>query len=358
MSNNLKVGAFVLTGLAIIVAGLMVLGATIFLSKTIPAETYVDESVQGLDVGSLVKQRGVTIGKVSRIDFVRNVYTLSPSDPNFERDTRLVLVQLELQPKALNGIDGDHLAALLQPLIAGGLRIRMAAQGLTGTAYLELDYVATAGPPMAVSWTPHSYYIPASSSTISLLTKSAEQILNNLQHADIAGLINSATALVDDLHNATASLRLLLNPTDVADMRNELKATLKGAHELVATTSDNLTATLVDLRRSSAALAEIADNLNRSLSTGDLNHTLANANEITANLKVLTQRLPETLNLVDGTVRRLDTITLSGQDDLTATLSNLDAATQNLRELTENAKRYPSQILFGEPPLPHAGDHP
>jgi ABC-type transporter Mla subunit MlaD len=358
MNNNLKVGAFVLSGLAIIVAGLLVLGANVFLSATIPAETYIDETVQGLDIGSLVKQRGVTIGKVSRIDFVRNAYALSPSDPNFERDNRLVLVQMELQPKALNGIDGNHLSTVLQPLIANGLRIRMAAQGLTGTAYLEIDYVANAGPPMAISWTPRSYYIPSVPSTLLQLTKAGEAILGNLQHADIAALINGATSLVTDLRDATASLRVLLNPADVGEMRNDLKATLKGAHEMVANTSGTLAATLADLRRSSAELAELTQTLNQSLRSGDLGQTLANANKLTANLQAVTARLPETLNLVDDTIRHLNTITLSGQDDLTTMLANLDAASQNLRELTESAKLYPSQILFGQPPAPRPGDHP
>ena len=35
---------------------------------------------------------------------------------------------------------------------------------------------------------------------------------------------------------------------------------------------------------------------------------------------------------------------------MAATLNNLRQITDNLRELSENAKRYPSGVLFGEPP--------
>jgi paraquat-inducible protein B len=33
-----------------------------------------------------------------------------------------------------------------------------------------------------------------------------------------------------------------------------------------------------------------------------------------------------------------------------ASLNNLRQITDNLRDLSENAKRYPSGVLFGEPP--------
>ena len=67
-----RIGLFILIALAILVAGLVALGAGAFLRQRIYIETYVNASVQGIDIGSPVKFRGVQIGRVSGISFTFN----------------------------------------------------------------------------------------------------------------------------------------------------------------------------------------------------------------------------------------------------------------------------------------------
>ena len=57
-SNEWKVGAFVVGGVIAAVATLFWLGAARFNSETIERVTFLDESVQGLEVGAPVKVRG------------------------------------------------------------------------------------------------------------------------------------------------------------------------------------------------------------------------------------------------------------------------------------------------------------
>ena len=57
-----KLGAFVLVAVGIAVAAIVVLGAGTLFQKRFTVETYMDESIQGLDVGAPVKYRGVRIG--------------------------------------------------------------------------------------------------------------------------------------------------------------------------------------------------------------------------------------------------------------------------------------------------------
>ena len=54
----------------------------------------------------------------------------------------------------------------------------------------------------------------------------------------------------------------------------------------------------------------------------------------------------------ERTLARLDRLTGGSEGNLAATLENLRDISADLRELTENAKRYPSNLLFGEPPSP------
>jgi protoporphyrinogen oxidase len=51
----------------------------------------------------------------------------------------------------------------------------------------------------------------------------------------------------------------------------------------------------------------------------------------------------------------LDRIIGGGESNLSATLENMRQISDNLRDLTENAKRYPSDVLLGQPPLPAKG---
>lgn len=60
-----RLGLFVMIGAAALVAVILVFGARNLFTKTITAETYIKESVQGLDVGAPVRFRGVRIGQIS-----------------------------------------------------------------------------------------------------------------------------------------------------------------------------------------------------------------------------------------------------------------------------------------------------
>jgi phospholipid/cholesterol/gamma-HCH transport system substrate-binding protein len=40
------------------------------------------------------------------------------------------------------------------------------------------------------------------------------------------------------------------------------------------------------------------------------------------------------------------------QRDVEQTMSNLRAISENMKEITDNSKKYPSQVLFGAPPPP------
>jgi hypothetical protein len=47
---------------------------------------------------------------------------------------------------------------------------------------------------------------------------------------------------------------------------------------------------------------------------------------------------------------RLDKMLAGRENDIAVTLNNMRQISDNLRELSENAKRYPSGVIFGEPP--------
>ena len=64
-----RIGLFIVIALAILAAALIAFGAGQFFRPRIYIETYVNASVQGVDIGSPVKFRGVQIGRVSAISW-------------------------------------------------------------------------------------------------------------------------------------------------------------------------------------------------------------------------------------------------------------------------------------------------
>src|SRR5438270_12082970 len=73
-AHNVKLGLFVIGATVAGVILLLIVGSgRWFQSKTV-VETYFNESVQGLDIGSKVKYRGVVVGEVKSIGFTYTKY--------------------------------------------------------------------------------------------------------------------------------------------------------------------------------------------------------------------------------------------------------------------------------------------
>ena len=69
-----KIGFFIVAGVALIAATVVYIGGMRAAQHEFPAETFFDDSVSGLDVGSTVDLRGVRVGTVKRISFIGAEY--------------------------------------------------------------------------------------------------------------------------------------------------------------------------------------------------------------------------------------------------------------------------------------------
>src|SRR2546422_963109 len=130
--NHFRLGLFVLIGVTLGVGALVTLGAGAVLRKKVMAETYLDESVQGLDVGAPVKFRGVHVGQLEKIDFAGLHYYA----PEAAKESRIRLI-IAFFPELLGGYGMEDPVGTMKKLINEGLRLRMASAGLTGSSYLE-----------------------------------------------------------------------------------------------------------------------------------------------------------------------------------------------------------------------------
>ena len=178
-----KIGLFVISATVLAVIGIIVLGVGSVFQRTALVETYIEESVQGLDIGSPMKFRGVLVGKVEEITLTSAVY---------DTKRRYVLVRIGITSNLFQFPLADPNDPSFKSELDRGFRVRLASQGLTGVAYLEADYLdPERNPPLEIDWQPKYPYIPSARSRIVQLSDSVESILQNFEQLDIPRLVNS-----------------------------------------------------------------------------------------------------------------------------------------------------------------------
>jgi len=128
-ANYFKLGLFVIGAIVAGVAVLLIIGSGRWLKPHVVMETYFNESVQGLDIGSKMKYRGVVIGEVTRISFTYTKYEL---DRPMSQRKRYVLVEAQLEPRLVGGRVANDIAspASVKIEVERGLRVHLAPQGI------------------------------------------------------------------------------------------------------------------------------------------------------------------------------------------------------------------------------------
>lgn len=319
-ANYFKLGLFIIGGVLLGFAAVVILGAGKLLERKILLETYFDQSVQGVDVGSQVKFRGVTVGRIKTIDFTRNHYQLD--QPRTARHSYVRIV-VELGANELGGMAEGIVHENLQQEVNNGLRVRLTLLGLTGTSYLEVDYLDPVRyPPLPIDWTPRHPYVPSAPSAFSRIITSVEDVVAELGRIDFHGL----TSRIDQL-------------LEVANERVQALDTPR--------LNSGLNALIDELAVSNRKFQAWLDHDQLQSSVQDAAIAMAQLRDATAN-----PALTNSIVQLEQTLRRLDQLLAGSDHPLQTTLENLRAASENLRELSENARQYPSQLLFGKPPSP------
>jgi ABC-type transporter Mla subunit MlaD len=344
-ANYFKLGLFVIGSIAALIALLLVIGTGRWLKPRVTMETYFNESVQGLDIGSKMKYRGVVIGEVTAITFTYTRYEL---DKPMGLRKRYVLVEAQLQPRLVGGKAANDIASPESTAmeVEKGLRVRLAPQGITGTSYLEVDYVdPNQNPVLPIDWQPEHIYIPSAPSTVSQLINSASEIMDRLRHLDIEGTLGNLNRLLATTNERIASI----NPGQLQEKTERTLSKIESTLDNLQAkkVSDEATALLTELRQSNAELKGILADPAFKQIPGDTAATMQKLRDFVSDPK-----LGSSVAHMERTLSRLDRLFGSGEPDLARTLENLRQITDNLRDLSEDAKRYPSNVLFGAPPRP------
>jgi ABC-type transporter Mla subunit MlaD len=322
-------------GLLVLAAFGLIIGFTLFLTgdrlrnRGEVFETYIRESVQGLEVGAPVRFRGVAVGRVTEIALASSRYR-RPEGVPFAGAFQLVLVRFTVQMQLVGEVPSVTEAVDI------GLRARLSSQGLTGVGYIELDFIDPERFPMQrVPWTPEAIFVPSIPSTTAQVQDSAQMLLQRLENVDIQGIVSNLSNLLADARGQLGEggdVRILLSDA------SQVMRSLRGAVDQA-----DLPALAVELRRT----VTTAQNL---LNSRELQQAISQGSAAMGELRTAAARLPASIAQLEGGLRTARGATLDVQADLVPILRDLRAMTANLRDVTEALRRSPSQTLLGGPP--------
>lgn len=325
---QVSVGVMVLAGLALLVAFVLFVTRESFNRGDTVFETYFRESVQGLEVGSPVRYRGVSVGRVSGIGLASAEYRRPEGQP-FAGAFQLVVVRFAVDLRQTGDIPG------ITDAVAQGLRARLASTGITGVVYIELDFLDPDRYPVpTLPWQPRDTFVPNVPSTTAQVTSAAEQLLRRLEEVDLKSLLDNVTGLMADARALVGNPEIVAAIHDAAELVKEVRAMVNGL---------DLPGTVGEVRSTVGAVRGVVQGR-------ELREILQQASRAMADLQRTTATLPAAVRRADGVLRGADGAVGDLQSDLAPLLRDLRGTVSNLRETSEALRRSPGQAVFGAPP--------
>ena len=310
------IGLFVTLGVLIGVIAIVWLGASKYFEKGMTYVTYFNESVQGLQVDSTVKYRGVEVGRVEKI-------RVAPDN---------ILIEVVLKINLRGQLERDYVAQLK-------------AVGITGIVFIELDRIGPGESDRSpkINFAAEHPIVSSKPSDISQIVSGVQEILENIKQIDTKGIsdkINSTLIVfestVANLNRAISSVEKTLAAGRLEEVLVEAKNTLVKVQTLASDIQGEVRA--LNLPKTGAHLERTTARIEKILTSGEVEAILAEAKGTMVKMN----------QLAEGVDKRSVAIT----NNIKITSENLKRASESLEMLIERVYASPSDLLFGQPPPP------
>lgn len=301
-SAKFLIGLFVIVGALIFAAIIIWVGAAKYFAKGSLYAVYFDESVQGLQVDSAIKYRGVAIGNVKRID-------VAP-------DYRLIEVIMKIN------LGGD----MARQTIAS-----LKTAGITGVVFIELDQISEGelSHSPQLSFKPPYPVIPSRLSEISRFVSDAGDVIQKIGSVDFQGIS-------DELKQATGAIKDFVQGKRIQNIMENLDSASSRLDETIARINRTIAEGMVD-QTIQEALGVLTD-ARRLISQAD------------GELQALNLRDKE--RLAREILEDVDTKTKAITGELQDTAENLRVTSEHLKILADRLNRDPSELIFTKPAPP------
>ncbi|HSE59569.1 MAG TPA: MlaD family protein [Nitrospiraceae bacterium] len=302
------VGAFIAALGVAALAGVLWLGKSDYRGQYDRYYVYTHESVSGLSENSIVRYRGVEVGRVKEI-------VLNPDNPE---EVRITLDLVSGTP-----VKTDTVAILV-------------TQGLTGLVTLNLNGGSRDAPPLTVEG---QQAYPVIKSVPSLFGRLDMALSRLLSEQGLSQLVTSLTTLsqnaagVVDEDNRAALKQML---RDLAEMTHTLAAR-----------SDRLDRGVVGAAQAAENLASMTESLNKEIPP-----LVERINKSAGALQTMTEELAQTSRAVGAVVRdsqpELQQFTRQTLVETGQLVTEMRQLTATLQQVARQLEREPSSLVFGK----------
>lgn len=313
---SLALGASVFLGICIALAVISIVFAPDFFRPKTTIETYFKDSINGLSVGSPVKFRGVTIGEVTSIGLSSNIYPKEHINL-FSKEDSLAVVRMRIY------MEGRELAKEASHLIKKGLRIQTQLAGLTGTIYLEMDFLNPRqypDNPIPISWVPHYLYIPSATSLTNEIIDNIENFLSALHSIDLPEN-DGGPDFLQRVSQTVISLNKTVSNIDAAKIKQILGSMEEGINSANTALKET---NVVQINQLLSQLTETAKGLSNL--TGD-------------------QKAVQLIQQLNRLTTSFNQMTQSNRYNLRSLLLNLAQVTSYIADLSQTLSSEPSSLF-------------
>jgi len=290
-TSNFLIGLFVVTGVLIGAALIVWLSASKYFQKGPVYAAYFNESVQGLQMDSAVKYRGVDVGNVEKI-------RVAP-------DNKLIEIIMKINLK------GDNTKELVAQLKSAGI---------TGLVFIELDQKDPKAPDLSpkIEFATEYPVILSRPSDIAMFLSSIEHILTGVKTIDFKGIS-------DQIHTTVTAINKILT----------------------GESADHITKNIDSI---TAKLDTIAGDIQRlTAESGSITNILGETKGFLTDGRAFINTARDELQSAGSLINGLDGNSRSLAVDLKIVSDNLRRASDSLNTLLEQLDNSPSQAIFSNP---------
>lgn len=323
------IGAFVTAALLLMIGIVMFLGTSSLLTQSTRFILFFDQSVNGLNVGSTVKFRGVPVGSVERI--------MIRAQGQDQASTAIpVIIKIDRTRLAndLGVINEAFDPSFIKDSIDRGLVAELSLESfITGQLFVELSFSRDH------SFVPETHLVeesemmelPTLSSTLDEITDDAAEIIARLSAMDLERLVENVNQVLENTAEVLAGID-----------SKEISRSIVGAADSVSTfvESGELNRTLESVQTTLNVISETTRsfNLERGPLAGKLETWTAS---LTATMEELQELTSTTSKLMapEGSLRY----------ELENMLRELGRASRSIRILADFLEENPNSILTGRP---------
>jgi len=288
-TSKFMVGLFVTLGGILTVVAIIWVGATKYFEKGDRYITYFDESVQGLQKDSIVKYRGVEVGRIEQI-------RVAP-------DNKLIGVVMKISLRE----------NLPQTTIT-----QLKVAGITGMVFVELDRQKKGEAEQSPKLTFPSEYpvIPSRPSEIAKIMGGVGTVVDKISQVDTRGVF-------DQVKSTAAQIEIFFRGRDM----EAIIANVKGL---------------------TANLKNSTERIDKLLAAGRMDEVMLEARDALKEARTLLAAVQEEIKGLN--LREALGKTQAIAREVKATSENLRETTETLDSFVGRINDRPSDLLFGQPP--------